>query len=140
RRSRSRDFAHREWSGICQTGSVCYRRRERRLLSLPGNIIESSLPFVSFAAEKIPTLGHNLALVSVLYLRERPEITSHDEATEGQNKKEKNMKTRTLKQTCSSALIVMTALTVAFSFASAQAPERTMSERTIQGAWRTMVT
>ena len=50
------------------------------------------------------------------------------------------MKTRTLKQTCSSALIVIAALTVAFSFASAQAPERTMSERTIQGAWRTMVT
>ena len=45
------------------------------------------------------------------------------------------MKTRTLKQTCSSALIVIAALTVAFSFASAQAPERT-----IQGAWRTMVT
>jgi hypothetical protein len=37
-------------------------------------------------------------------------------------------------------LIVIAALTVAFSFASAQAPERTMSERTIQGAWRTMVT
>jgi len=35
---------------------------------------------------------------------------------------------------------VIAALTVAFSFASAQAPERTMSERTIQGAWRTMVT
>ena len=50
------------------------------------------------------------------------------------------MKIRTLKQTCSSALIVIAALTVAFSFASAQAPERTMSERTIQGAWRTMVT
>ena len=50
------------------------------------------------------------------------------------------MKTRTLKQTCSSALIVMAALTVAFSFASAQAPERTMSDRTIPGAWRTMVT
>jgi hypothetical protein len=50
------------------------------------------------------------------------------------------MKIRTLKQTCSSALMVMAALTVAFSFASAQAPERTMSERTIQGAWRTMVT
>ena len=45
------------------------------------------------------------------------------------------MKTRTLKQTCSSALIVIAALTVAFSFASAQAPERT-----IQGAWRTIVT
>src|SRR6478672_6509554 len=45
------------------------------------------------------------------------------------------MKTRTLKQTCSSALIVIAALTVAFSFASAQAPERT-----IQGAWRTMIT
>ena len=50
------------------------------------------------------------------------------------------MKTRTLKQTCSSALIVIAALTVAFSFASAQPPERTMAERTIQGAWRTMVT
>ena len=50
------------------------------------------------------------------------------------------MKTRTLKQTCGSALIVIAALTVAFSFASAQAPKRTMSERTIQGAWRTMVT
>ena len=50
------------------------------------------------------------------------------------------MKIRTLKQTCSSALIVIAALTVAFSFASAQAPERTTSERTIQGAWRTMVT
>jgi hypothetical protein len=50
------------------------------------------------------------------------------------------MKIRTLKQTCSSALIVIAALTVAFSFASAQAPERTMSERTIQGVWRTMVT
>ena len=50
------------------------------------------------------------------------------------------MKTRTLKQTCSSALIVIATLTVAFSFASAQAPERTMSERTIQGAWRTIVT
>jgi hypothetical protein len=45
------------------------------------------------------------------------------------------MKIRTLKQTCSSALIVMAALTVAFSFASAQA-----HERTIQGVWRTMVT
>src|SRR6266550_167178 len=45
------------------------------------------------------------------------------------------MKTRTLKQTCSSALIVIAALTVAFSFASAEAPERT-----IQGAWRTMIT
>ena len=45
------------------------------------------------------------------------------------------MKTRTLKQTCGSALIVIAALTVAFSFASAQAPERT-----IQGAWRTMIT
>jgi hypothetical protein len=45
------------------------------------------------------------------------------------------MKRRTLKQTCSSALIVMAALTVAFSFASAQEPERT-----IQGVWRTMVT
>ena len=45
------------------------------------------------------------------------------------------MKTRTLKQTCSRALIVVAALNVAFSFASAQAPERT-----IQGAWRTMVT
>ena len=50
------------------------------------------------------------------------------------------MKIRTLKQTCSSALIVIAALTVAFSFASAQAPERTMSERTIEGVWRTMVT
>jgi hypothetical protein len=45
------------------------------------------------------------------------------------------MKTRTLKQTCSSALIMMAALTVAFSSASAQAPQRT-----IQGVWRTMVT
>ena len=35
---------------------------------------------------------------------------------------------------------MIAALTVAFSFASAQAPERTMSERTIQGAWRTMIT
>jgi hypothetical protein len=50
------------------------------------------------------------------------------------------MKVRTLKQTCSSALIVIAALTVAFSFALGQAPERTMSERTIQGVWRTMVT
>jgi len=30
-------------------------------------------------SEKIPTLGHNLALVSVLYLSERPEITPHEE-------------------------------------------------------------
>jgi hypothetical protein len=30
-------------------------------------------------AEKIPTLGHNLALISVLYLSERSEITPHDE-------------------------------------------------------------
>jgi len=45
------------------------------------------------------------------------------------------MKITILKQTCSSALIVIAALTVAFSFASAQAPERT-----IQGVWRTMVT
>jgi hypothetical protein len=51
------------------------------------------------------------------------------------------MKIRSLKQTCSSALIVMAALTVAISFASAQAPEQTMHpERTIQGVWRTMVT
>jgi len=50
------------------------------------------------------------------------------------------MKITSLKQICGSALIVMAALTVAFSFASAQATERTMSERTIQGAWRTMVT
>ncbi|HEX4707332.1 MAG TPA: hypothetical protein VH229_06330 [Candidatus Udaeobacter sp.] len=51
------------------------------------------------------------------------------------------MKITSLKQICSSALIVMAALTVAFSFASAQAPERPMHpERTIQGVWRTMVT
>jgi hypothetical protein len=43
------------------------------------NQIESSLPFVSFGSEKIPTLGHNLALISVLYSGERPEITSQDE-------------------------------------------------------------
>jgi hypothetical protein len=30
-------------------------------------------------SEKIPTLGHNLALVSVLYSGEQPEITPHDE-------------------------------------------------------------
>jgi hypothetical protein len=52
----------------------------------------------------------------------------------GFNKSQK-MKTRTLKQTSGSALMVIAALTVAFSFASAQAPERT-----IQGVWRTMVT
>jgi hypothetical protein len=45
------------------------------------------------------------------------------------------MKTRTLKQTCSSALMLIAALTVAFSSVSAQEPERT-----IQGVWRTMVT
>ena len=51
------------------------------------------------------------------------------------------MKRRTLKQTCSSALILVVALTVAFSFASAQAPDQTMHpDRTIQGVWRTMVT
>ena len=38
------------------------------------------------------------------------------------------MKTRTLKQTCSSALIVIAALTVAFSFASAQAPKNEPSK------------
>lgn len=47
------------------------------------------------------------------------------------------MKIRILKQTCSSALIVLAGLSVAFSFASAQAPERTMHpERTIQGVWQ----
>jgi hypothetical protein len=45
------------------------------------------------------------------------------------------MKTRIVKQTCNRTLIIMAALTVAFSFASAQAPERT-----IQGVWQTMVT
>jgi hypothetical protein len=45
------------------------------------------------------------------------------------------MKARTLKQTCSSALMLIAALTVAFSSVSAQAPERT-----IKGVWRTMVT
>ena len=41
------------------------------------------------------------------------------------------MKTRILKQTCGSALIVIAALTVAFSFASAQE-----AEQTLQGVWR----
>lgn len=45
------------------------------------------------------------------------------------------MKIKTLKQTCSNTFIIVAALTVAFSFASAQGPERT-----IQGVWRTMVT
>lgn len=45
------------------------------------------------------------------------------------------MKTRTLQQIRSGTLIILTALTVAFSSASAQAPERT-----IQGVWQTMVT
>ena len=58
----------------------CNRRQLRRLsgvgkenrdsLSLSGNQVESSLPFVSFGSEKIPTLGHNLALVFVLYFSE----------------------------------------------------------------------
>jgi hypothetical protein len=39
-------------------------------------------------SKKNPTLGHNLALVSVLYSGERPEITPHDEESEkAQNKK-----------------------------------------------------
>ena len=42
-------------------------------------------------SEKIPTLGHNLALVSVLYSSERPEITSHDEES-------KKAKTTKIKQ------------------------------------------
>jgi hypothetical protein len=46
------------------------------------------------------------------------------------------MKTRTLKQTCSSALMLIAALTVAVSSASAQEEP----ERTIQGVWVTMVT
>jgi hypothetical protein len=46
-----------------------------------------------------------------------------------------NMKITSLKQTCSSALMLVAALTVAFSSVSAQA-----ADRTIQGAWRTMVT
>jgi len=54
-------------------------KENRNGLSLPGNQIESSLPFVSFGSEKIPTLGHNLALVSVLYIGEQPEITPQDE-------------------------------------------------------------
>jgi hypothetical protein len=33
-------------------------------------------------SEKIPTLGDNLALVSVLYFSERPEMISHDEHSE----------------------------------------------------------
>jgi hypothetical protein len=45
------------------------------------------------------------------------------------------MKIRTLKQTCSSALMLIAALTVASSSVSAQEPERT-----IQGVWRIMVT
>jgi len=74
------------------------------------------------------------------YLSERLEMNSQNESYGRPKQERKNMKTRTLKQTCSTALIVIAALTIAFSFASAQAPERTMSERTIQGAWRTMVT
>jgi hypothetical protein len=46
------------------------------------------------------------------------------------------MKTRTLKQTSRSALMLIAALTVAFSSASAQEEP----ERTIQGVWVTMVT
>ena len=38
-------------------------------------------------SEKIPTLGRNLALISVLYFSERPEMTSHGE-------KSKKAKTR----------------------------------------------
>jgi hypothetical protein len=32
--------------------------------------------------EKVPTLGRNLALISVLYITERPEMISHDEHSE----------------------------------------------------------
>ena len=51
------------------------------------------------------------------------------------------MKTRILKLTSGSALMVLAALTVAFSLASAQtADENPSSARTIRGVWRTMVT
>jgi hypothetical protein len=51
-----------------------------------------------------------------------------------------NMKTRTLKQKCSSALMLIAALTVAFSSVSAQEPESNGAtahgRRTIQGVWQ----
>jgi hypothetical protein len=51
------------------------------------------------------------------------------------------MKTRISKLTSGSALVVIAALTVAFSFASAQTAEKNRSSaRTVEGAWGTMVT
>ena len=45
-------------------------------------------------SEKIPTLGHNLALISVLYSGERPEITPHDEESEKAQNKQNQIKQR----------------------------------------------
>jgi len=51
-----------------------------------------------FWSEKIPTLGHNLALVSVLYSGERPEITPHDEELpKAKTRKLKQKETTTMK-------------------------------------------
>jgi len=83
-------------------------------------------------SEKIPTLGHNLALISVLYSGERPEITSHDEelrkakTTKIRQKETITMKTKLTKMIMSSlavacALVCLAATMVPGTPATARA-------------------
>ncbi len=64
--------------------------KDKDYLSIAGT--KQRLPFLCFLwFEEVPTFPRNLALLSVLYLSERPEmIFSQREVTEGQNKKENN--------------------------------------------------
>ena len=65
-------------TAACRSSGMDVQAEQCRSHISSGTKLESSLPFVPWS-EKIPTLGHNLALISVLYLSERPEMISHDE-------------------------------------------------------------
>jgi hypothetical protein len=74
---------HAPWCvGDCALDSVSRptegNKEDEGSLSIAGT--KQRLPFLCFLwFEEVPTSPHNLALVSVLYFNERPEMTPHDE-------------------------------------------------------------
>ena len=94
------------------------------------------LPQLRFnVAEPFP---HNLALISVLYLGERPEISPHDEESEGQNKQNQiNQRNKEMKLKKQIAVIVLalTATTSPVWSQDRQALESPTAQA-LQGTWR----
>jgi hypothetical protein len=70
------------WAGDCALDGISRliegNKENKDSLSIAGT--KQRLPFLCFLLfEEVPTFRRNLALVSVLYSSERPEMTSHDE-------------------------------------------------------------